>query len=1076
MSDLSNAALHEEEIIMHDYRLPDFDEASSSQIPALLLLVNMGYEYLPRAAVRSMRGHGSYVLGNIACSALRSINDPSISIKSIRDAVHDFEQVEMGEGVLKASSEIYSLLLAGRSVSELVDGRRVSPQLKFIDFASPSSNVFHVCAEFEISEKHDRRPDIVCFVNGFPFAVIECKKESVKIGEAVSQMVRNQSAGQVPKFFLFPQILIGCNVHGLRYGTMLTPEKFYAEWKEKVFSSSSFSSFSDFVGSVVNKPVPLPVVSSIASDLVRGGYSQAASRSVTQQDLGIYSLLLPERMLDLVRNFILYDRGLKKIARYPQYFAVKKALAGLKTFDQFGRRRGGLIWHTQGSGKSLSMVMLVKCLIDDSSIELPRVLVVTDRRTLDKQISDTFAACNLKKDVKRVTSARELLRLLREKDQRVLCSLIHKFDSFSSDDFVDSDPNVFILIDEAHRTQGGKANAALNRVLPLACQIAFTGTPLMKREKSSSAQFGGMIDAYTISEAEADKVVLPLIYQARFVEQTVQKDLLDRFYDRITSSLNEAQKLDLQRKFDSSQIVLETSQRIETIALDILDHFTPFIQTGLKAQVVAPSKYAAVMFLRAFELCGAVSAAVVISESADACDDDELPEHKKVVADWLAEERHKYGASLENREKKLVEDFVENPSGVRMLIVVDKLLTGFDAPRNTFLYLAKQLRDHNLLQAIARVNRLFEGDPGHEAKGYGFIIDYSRNARNLHDAMMLFSNFDPADVDRALLNTDEQIAVLERLYQELHSVFSGVSNRSDNEEYIRVLEEDLEGRENFYELVNRFIGQFSACCMLHDFSLKFSSEKYARYQKDLKKFVELKKIQKIKNAEVVDFSKYEDQIRRILDKYVTSDYVVELTEPLCLSETDAFNEYIESAKRGLSPRSKAEAIAAQTRRTISERYHRDPEFYNRFSEKIEELIARLKSAGREDLQLLLELARGYQGQVEEYEDSDIPDYIKGSKKYHPFYRGTVKLLSGFAVSPELHCSIVADLYSVIGRNRIVDWERNIEVRRKVRREMEDYLFDQVKGEHSIPLDIDTIEALVARFWELAVENSENISS
>ena len=885
-------------------------------------------------------------------------------------------------------------------------------------------------------------------------------------------MVRNQGSGQVPKFFLFPQILIGCNVHGLRYGTMNTPEKFYAEWKEK----DSSSLYCSQVASVVNKSVSVSVVSDIAFDLIRSDYSQTLNRTVTEQDMGIYGLLEPTRMLDLVRNFILYDRGTKKIARYPQYFAVKKALVRLKTFDEYGRRRGGLIWHTQGSGKSLTMVMLVKCLIDDPEIVLPRVLVVTDRRTLDKQISKTFAACNIKKDVKRVTSARELLGLIRDKDQRVICSLIHKFDSISSVEFTDSDPNVFILIDEAHRTQGGKANQALNRILPMACQIGFTGTPLMKREKSSAAKFGGMIDAYTISEAEADKVVLPLVYQPRFVEQRVQKNLLDRFYNRITSTLTDSQKKDLQRKFNSSQIILETSQRIETIALDILEHYSIYADTGLKAQVVAPSKYAAVMFLRAFELQEEVPVAVIISESSDSVEDDQLPEHKKIVADWLAAEKHKYGSSLENREKAIIEDFKENPSGVRILIVVDKLLTGFDAPRNTFLYLAKQLRDHNLLQAIARVNRLFDGDPEREAKLHGYIIDYSKNARNLYDAMSLFSNYDQADVERALLNTDEQILELERLYQDLHSVFNTVCNRDDNEEYIRVLEGDLEKREHFYELVNKFIGQFSACAMLHDFSQKFSADKLFRYQMDLKKFVELKKIQKIKNAEVVDFSKYEDQIRRILDRYVSSEYVMQLTEPLCLSETSAFNEYIENAERGLSEKSKAEAIAAQTKRTISEQYHKDPEFYSRFSEKIEELIARLKSSSKDDLKPLLDIAKKYQGQVEDYEDSDIPATLKGMKKYHPFYRGTVKALEEFAVPSEVQCSIVTAMYSVIDTNRIVDWERNIEVERKVRSQLEDYLFDVVKNEFEIPLDIKTIDALVTRFWELAVENSEYFHS
>ena len=1050
---------------MVDYRLPDFDEASSSQIPALLELVNMGYKYLSRSEVRGMRDSASqYVLRDIACSALRSINSDSVSSKSIRDAVYEFEQIDMSGGVFEASQTVYSLLLSGRSVSEMVNGRRVSPQLKFIDFKEPSANVFHVCAEFEIFERHARRPDIVLFVNGFPFTVIENKKESVKVSEAVAQMVRNQGIGQVPKFFLFPQILIACNVHSLRYGTMLTPERFYSQWREKEFSV-------DTVSSIVNKKVADSIIGSITKDLIRGNYSQVFDRSVTEQDKGIHSLLEPSRLLDLVRNFILYDASIKKIARYPQYFAVKKALLKLKTFDDSGKRNGGLIWHTQGSGKSLTMVMLVKSLIDDPDVVLPRVLVVTDRRTLDKQISETFAACNIKKDVKRVSSAKELLTLIKGKDQRVLTALIHKFDSFSSVvDYVDPDPNVFILIDEAHRTQGGKANAALNRLLPNACQIAFTGTPLMKKEKSSAAKFGGIIDAYTISEAESDSVVLPLIYQARYVEQKVQNSLLDRFYERITTKLTDKQKTDLQNKFNSSQIILETSQRIETIALDILEHYSEYADTGLKAQVVAPSKYAAIMFLKAFELQDDIPVAVVISESIDKIEDDKLPEHKKVVAEWLADEKHKYGSSLEKRERMLIKEFKEDPEGVRILIVVDKLLTGFDAPRNTFLYLAKQLKDHNLLQAIARVNRLFDGDDEHESKVNGFIIDYSKNAKNLYDAMALFSNYDPADIDRALLNTEEKIAELVRIHGKIHGLFNTVVNKKDNEEYIRVLEENFETREEFYDLVNKFIRQFSACGMLHDFNRKFDGKKLQRYQRDLKKFVELKKIQKIKNAEEIDFSKYRDQINRILDKYVSSEYVIELAEPLCLSETTTFNQFIQNEKLGLSDKSKAEAIAAQTKRTINEHYSKDPEFYGKFSKKIETLIEQVKFAREEDLKALLEGAINFQTQVQNYEDTDIPDSIREIKKYHPFYRKLDTLLSSYSIADDKMCSIVTALYEILEINKIVDWESNIEVERQVSLEIEDYLFDVVKEEFDIPLKIEDIETAISTFWDLAVAN------
>ena len=1059
--------------------LPDFDEASSSQIPALLELVNLGYTYISRAEVAKLReGSSQYILRTIAFDALRKINGPNISGKSIRDEIFKAEQqIDMGAGVFKASEEIYSLLLAGCGVSELIDGRRTSPQMRFIAWGNEwHKNTFHVCAEFELSEgakdvsPSNRRPDIVVFVNGIPFAVIENKKSSVKVAEAVAQMVRNQGRTETPKFFIFPQLLIATNGRELKYGTMLTPSRFYSHWKEKDTDPAVFAAE---VSDIINKPVEPEVRAQIVNDLCRGEMPVAPTRIVTEQDRGIYSLLRPERMLDLVRNFILYDKGIKKVARYQQYFAIRKTMDRLKTFDEYGRRRGGLIWHTQGSGKSLTMVMLVKCLIDDPDIILPRVLVVTDRRDLDRQIADTFAACNIKKDVKKTTSSGELLQLIKEKDQRVITALIHKFEAGrSARDFVDNDPNVFVLIDEAHRSQAGQANTELNLVLPKACQIGFTGTPLMKKEKSSAAKFGGIIDAYTISEAKADGVVLPLIYQPRYVELSVQQKLLDQFYDTITKELSEEQKKDLQQKFSSSQIIEETSQRIETIALDILGHYSRFADTGLKAQVVAPSKYAAVMFQKAFSLQDRVPTDVIISESADKEEDDLLAEHKKEVVRFLADEKHRYGSSLLKREKDLIDDFRDNPDGVRMLVVVDKLLTGFDAPRNTFLYLAKQLKDHNLLQAIARVNRLFDGDNGKEAKVNGFVIDYSKNAKNLRDAMELFSNYEPEDIERALLNTDEKIDGLERIYQELHGIFNSVRNKQDTEEYIRILEDDIETRENFYELVDEFTRQFSTCQMLYDFTQKFDEEKLRRFALDLKRFVELKKIQKIKNAETVDFSKYEDQIRRILDKYVSADYVTELAEPICVSESAEFNAYIEKAERGLSDKSKAEAIAAQTERTIKENYSKDPEFYRHFSEKISRLIAELRSAKEEDVKALLGEVRQVQGQVVDYEDSDIPAPIKENKPLHPYFRNLKKRLAEHPLTTEQLCSVVETIYQLIEQHKIVDWDSDIEVERRVRGEIEDYLFDTVKNKYGASLTLDEIDAILSMIWDLAVQNKD----
>jgi type I restriction enzyme R subunit len=1053
----------------------DFDEAQLSQLPAVLELINLGYTYLSCDEVSALReSESQYVLRDIANRAMRAINPETVSDKSIRDAVIELEtEVDLDAGVYSASEQIFSWLIKGRSKSELIDGRRVSPQLKFIDWENPSNNTFHVCVEFKIEGlgKHSarRRPDIVLFVNGIPFAVIENKKPSVKVEEAVQQMWRNQQAGETPKFFLYPQLLVATNSIHFRYGTLLSEPKFYANWRERNIPEADYKTQ---VAAVINTPVESSIVHQVGADLNRSQFVQNTERKPTEQDCGIYSLLDPKRMLHFVRHYILYDGGIKKAARHQQITAIDKMLAKIKDPSKTGNARSGLIWHTQGSGKSLTMVMLVRAIIEEPSIELPRILVVTDRRDLDRQISETFAACNIKKGVKNIKSAKELIERIRDKDQRVLTTLVHKF-GVHGKSTVDADENVFVLIDEAHRTQSGDANTELNYMLPNACKIAFTGTPLMSTNKqptrSSAAKFGGLVDAYTISEAEDDGIILPLIYQPLFVEHSVNQEPLDRFYDRITKDFTDEQKKDFQKKFNSAQIIEQTSQRIEMIALHITEHFERFLHTGLKAQVVAPSKYAAVCFKEAFDLLGTdIQTEVIISDTNDKEADDQLPDHKKVVKRFLDAEKHKHG-SLESREKKLIEQFKKNPDEPHMLIVVDKLLTGFDAPRNTFLYLAKQLKDHSLLQAIARVNRLFEGDEQREAKTNGFVVDYSKNAKNLKDAMILFSNYDPEEVERALLNSSEKVEELENIYQNLKELFKTLKNKDDAEEFIELLSGDLERRERFYELVNEFIKQFATCQMLCDFDQQVDADKFKRYQQDLKKFVELKKIQKSINAETIDFSKYEDQIRRILDKHVSAEYITEMAKPLCVSDVTAFNAYLVDKK--VSDKTKAEAIAKQTKKTLSEQYEdSDPEFYRLFSEKIQHVINELKIARAEDVKALLDEATHLQGQVNDYEGSDIPEVLRSNQNSHPYYRNLKKKLEGHSISTPHLSEIVHAIMERIERNKIIDFDVNIEVERKIRVEVEDYLFDVVKDEYGYPLTLDEIDATLDLIWDLAKKN------
>lgn len=1053
--------------ILHE--LPDFDEASSSQIPALLQLINLGYDYIPRNEVNNHRESKSqYILHNIAKKALRDINEDIISDKSIDEALYALEKTKLDDGMVKASEDVYSNLLGGVSVPEIIDGKKTSPQLKFINWQEPEKNVYHVVAEFEIEEDQNRRPDIVLFVNGIPFAVIECKKASVPVDEAVYQMIRNQKFAQTPKFFLFPQILIATNINEIKYGTMQTPFEFYSVWKEK----DAPADYETKVLENINKPIDDITVSQVCKDLRRKDYVYHTKESLSAQDLGIYALLSPSRLLDLVRNFIIYDNGIKKITRYQQYFAIKKTLQKIKNFDENGRRRGGLIWHTQGSGKSLTMVMLVKNLIEE--VKNPRVIVVTDRTDLDIQIRDTFADCNIKKGVVQATSCKNLLELIKHNPQDVITTLVHKFDKPT--DFVDDDNNIFVLIDEAHRTQSGDANMMMNKILPSACQIAFTGTPLMKKvpdrlvgkemSKSQSIEkFGGLIDEYTISEAEKDGAVLPLIYQGRFVDQKID-EIADKFYERLAGRFSESERKDFAKKCISSSVLEETSQRIEMIALDVNDHFVKnFQNTGLKGQLVAPSKYAAVMFKQALDLLGEIRAEVIISDTlADEGKDDTLSEHKKIVTDYMTKQKHLYG-SLESREKQIIRDYKKNPDGCELLIVVDKLLTGFDAPCDTVLYLAKQLKDHNLLQAIARVNRVYDGADGKQSKTAGLIVDYSKNAKNLKSALELFSHYDPQDIDRALLDTDSQINLLNSIYDRLHAAFKDIKDKQNTNDYVEYLKNNEKVREDFYNDVNKFIKQFSVCYSLYDFHNKMDTNKLLEYKKDLKRFVEIKKTTQLSLAEKVDFSKYKDQIMKLLDKYVTAKDVEILSKEINLSDMREFNQYIEDDKNGLSDKSKADAILAQTKKVIKERYEQDEAFYGKFSELIDKILQELKQAKKEDLAALLAQAKECQKSVTEYEDSDIPEKLRKNKIYHPFYRNIRKF---FKSDEKDYSQIVEDIVQIIKAHKIVDFQNNTSVKREIFFAIEDYLFDEVDEK----LSADTIEQIVNTAWNLAVQNKD----
>lgn len=1072
----------------------NFDEAKQSQLPALELLLAMGYEYISVQEVLHQRGDDprNFMLTSIASSKLMQINEYEVdgvkykfSEKDVHDAIDELEHMPY-EGLIDTAQKIYNTIMptaGGKTIKVSTGGKTFSKNFRFIDFAHPERNIFHVTAEYPALGKQNIRPDIVCFVNGIPFAVIENKKSSVAAIDAVHQMNRNQGLEFCPKLFTHTQLLVGTNGKEFLYGTTGTPNKFYAVWKEKGLYGEKdeivLSTLNKQVIGFIKKKVDKDVYDQILTDLngYTKGHIQKFDRLSTEQDRGIVSLFNPSRLLDITKNFILFDAGTKKLSRYPQYFAIQKMLHRISEIETtptgIQRRRGGLVWHTQGSGKSLTMVMFVKALIESPIIVNPRVIIVTDRRDLDKQIKDTFKNCNLKKEVIQATSGENLLQLIKDKNLAVITTIIDKFETAATKKagFEDRDQNIFVLIDEAHRSQGGSANIEMTRIIPNACYIGFTGTPLMKKDKESWKKFGGYIDKYTIDDALEDHMILPLIYEGRYVDLIQNEEQIDRRVDRVSEDLskkynvnvNDEYKRQMQEQI-TADVIKNNPQRIEEIARNIEEHFAKIFQhTGLKAQIIAPSKYSAILFQRFFQTRGLIQTAVVISDEHD--DGDETDTHKQEVVKYLDTIRAGH-SSVGKYEKDVIDSFKYNDDGVEIIIVVDKLLTGFDAPRNTVLYLAKDLKDHNLLQAIARVNRLHENKKLPKTAGY--IIDYSENAKNIDTAMKLFGNYDIDDIKGTLIDVGEKIQELEQSYSVLQDQFKEIKGSSDDEVYLQFLE-DKPKRDIFYASLNAFIKNLNECFVLQDFVHEFKH--LDMYRRDLKKFMELRKTASLKYADRIDLAEYKQSLITILDKYVDARGVELLTKQIHITDRKQFQEAVETLG---SDKSKAEAIAAQTERTITERMDSDPEFYDRFSRKIQEILRQMREGKIADIAALKQM-RLVEDVVVNKKDNNVPEAIVDQPGSDILYRNLHEDIAGLGLSNDVYVSFILDIFRIVKNEAIVDWYKNIDVKRHMMNAIDDYLYDVVKNERHINLTEKQMKAIIDRVLTLAENNYEIFS-
>ena len=1057
-----------------------FKEDHISQIPALMLLEKLGYSYLTPAEALEMRGGNTanVLLEPILRERLENINVAQVSStktalfspQNITLGIEALRNVSNSEGYITTSQTIYDLLTAGKSLEQSIDGNKKSFVLQYIDWKDITNNVFHVTEEFSVTRggsSDTYRPDIVLFVNGIPLCVIECKRPDIKgsLDQAISQHLRNQKEDGIRSLYQYSALLLVLATQSASYATTGTPDKFWAKWNNQFSTVQEETEHKAKLAEIVNRKLINEKLFSDRYHYVRKHFEELHTAPIlpTEQDEYLYSLCSPERLLDLMFSFTLYDDGIKKIARYQQYFAVHKTIERVRNVEG-GKRKGGVIWHTQGSGKSLTMVLLAQAIVMDPTIKNPKIVLVTDRTDLDRQITSTFRKCGA--NVENAKTGRELIELLKSKSDAVITTIINKFDAaVKGIKSPLTDPNIFVLIDEGHRSQYGEMGIKMERTMPNACFIAMTGTPLMKKERSTAQKFGGLIrPIYTVTQAVKDGAVVPLLYEGRLVPQTVHGGVIDKFFDKICEPLTEYQVVDVKKKFSRADELNQAEQRIYSIAWDISLHFRDNWQgTGFKAQLVAPRKRIAILYKKFLDEIGYVSSEVLITspdtregeETAyGETSNSELSFWKKMMDEHGTPKR--YETNLINRFK--------NDDKPEIIIVVDKLLTGFDEPKNTVLYLDRSLRAHTLLQAIARVNRVSKG------KEFGYIIDYYGVLEELTQALEVYSDadFDDADVEGTFTDISDVVEKLPEHHSNLWGVFKGVGNRGDLEAYSEYLR-SLEVRESFYEKLTTFARSLKLALSSIAFHKSTPQEDVEMYKRDLKMFLKLRSAVQERYSDTFDYKQYEGQIQKLINTHIESGDVEVITQLVNIFDKEKFAEEVE---RITGTAAKADTIASRTAKYITENVETDPVFYRRFSVLLKETISAYEQGRITELEYLNNVNE-IKEQVLNHTDSEMPVEVKGSNSakayfglsyevYKSIYTEGCELdLRGIATSTALQ------IEDIIKSNIVVDWVSKDTLVGKIKLTIEDYLIDVVKREKGVELSFSDIDSIVDRSLEVA---------
>jgi type I restriction enzyme R subunit len=922
--------------------------------------------------------------------AIKQIN-PWVNENNLRKVSRYVSHIETSS-MMEANERLYEDIVHYISIEQDLGKGKKNQTVRLIDFENIENNEFLVVNQFKVGGVTDNIiPDILVFVNGLPLVVIECKSPFITspIAQAVKQMERYQNDAE--RLFYYNQILIATCGQQAKYGTVGAKLRHYGEWKD---------------------PYPLN--------------REDIGNEVNPQDVLVAGMLTKRNLLDLLQNFIVFEpeggRTIKKLARYQQFRAVNKAINRIKTAKSLDDR-GGVVWHTQGSGKSLTMLYLAVKLRRQTELENPTILVVTDRKDLDTQITNTFRRCGFPNPTQ-ASSVAALKELIQRGPGLTIMTTVQKFQENDSEEYkeITTASNIFALVDESHRTQYKGLAVNMRTAMPNACFLGFTGTPIDKKDKSTTKTFGSYIDTYTIQEAVDDGATVPILYQSRMADMQVEGQSLDTLFDRMFNNYSEDDRERIKKKYATTEAITGASKRIEAICLDLIEHYESHIApNGFKAQIVAVNRETAILYKETLDRLNAPESVVIISGNHN--DKDELKKYH------LSSQQQKL--YIERFKKPLNED------KLAFIIVCDMLLTGFDAPIEQVMYLDKSLREHNLLQAIARVNRTYD------KKTYGMIIDYYGVSGFLKQALDVFKE---KDVKGVMKPVDSKLPRLQSRHRAALRFFEKV-NQDNLEACIKVLEpEDV--RTEFDLSFKRFS---------ESMDLIMPSPLANPYRDDLKFLgkVRLAAKQRFRDEEL-DISDCGEKVKQLIEEHVRATDVKLLHKPIDILSSK-FKQHVDEMK---SDEAKASEMEHAIRHEISVKIDENPVYFTSLKEKLEKLISEWKEHRIETVQLVLKLEEMRKNDIQGYyEDSkDSSDVIREQRPFYDLFKTELNVNESEDEWVKDLTQIVFEEVSVL--QNIRDWTTKEDTQREMRKRIKRQL-------RAVKCPSDKLEAVTQQVMNLA---------